>query len=789
MPYTINKTNGTLITTVQDGTVDTSSLDITLVGQNFSGYGNTFNENFVQMLENFANISPPLHPLYGQLYYNTTLRKICVYTGIGTDPWKSVGIIENSNTIPTGNSTGNLWWKTDEGRLYGYTGNGNNWTLIGPITSNTPLSGAIESTILRSTTGSDIVVKIIDNGIETAIFSGVDNTINGNTSLNDPSFSSFPFIKEGITLPANSNYVPGVSYWPLPNGSGGYILWGTASSALGLVSESTGNLIYADQYLQVGNLASLPSTTISSDLGILIGSQGTLRVHVTDQNIGNITNVKGSSIRFNIGTTNSTSTLSSSYYNVFSITTGSNNDPKILPNPSASVYIGGPTQPFSYVYANTGTFSSVYGSVVNDNNNRVLTSFSVNVGYGLDLGNSSLETISGPTGSFSISNTGILSVAGTNNQINITGGQHPVFSLPQNIDTTATVNFQRVNATSIFENGSQVLTAASLNSYGVSYIAGTNNQINVSNATGAVTLSLPQSIDTNATVSFQRLNATSIFENGFQVLTAATLNSYGVSYIAGTNNQINVSNATGAVTLSLPQNIDTNATVNFQRLNATSIFENGSEVLTRSSISGTTNQVNVDSSAGSGIRISLPQNIDTTSNPTFNTVTASLIGTASDATKLNGQNASYYQQALNFTPIQQGGGSGQTSNTIKIGWSPNGLKAQIDISDQGFFWLGQQATSSFSPNGFQILPSGLIIQWGNTNINGFVSFPMAFPNNCLSISGSGNGMFVFPGNPWEFAYSLMASNLTKTGFTNNNPGPGGGSGGYNQTQYYIAIGN
>ena len=674
MPYTINKTNGTLITTVQDGTVDTSSLDITLVGQNFSGYGNTFNENFVQMLENFANISPPLHPLYGQLYYNTTLRKICVYTGIGTDPWKSVGIIENSNTIPTGNSTGNLWWKTDEGRLYGYTGNGNNWTLIGPITSNTPLSGAIESTILRSTTGSDIVVKIIDNGIETAIFSGVDNTINGNTSLNDPSFSSFPFIKEGITLPANSNYVPGVSYWPLPNGSGGYILWGTASSALGLVSESTGNLIYADQYLQVGNLASLPSTTISSDLGILIGSQGTLRVHVTDQNIGNITNVKGSSIRFNIGTTNSTSTLSSSYYNVFSITTGSNNDPKILPNPSASVYIGGPTQPFSYVYANTGTFSSVYGSVVKDNNNRVLTSFSVNVGNGLDLGNSSLETISGPTGSFSISNTGILSVAGTNNQINITSGQHPVFSLPQNIDTNATVNFQRVNAISLFQNGSQVLTAASLNSYGVSYIAGTNNQINVSNATGVVTLSLPQ-------------------------------------------------------------------------------------------------------------------NIDTTSNPTFNTVTASLIGTASDATTLNGQNASYYQQALNFTPIQQGGGSGQTSNTIKIGWSPNGLKAQIDISDQGFFWLGQQATSSFSSNGFQILPSGLIIQWGNTNITGFVSFPMAFPNNCLSISGSGQGMFVYPGNRWEFAYSLMASDLTKTGFTNNNPGPGGGSGGYNQTQYYIAIGN
>ena len=724
MPYTINKTNGTLISTIQDGTVNAKTLDITLVGKNFSGYGNIFNKNFVQLLENFANITPPLNPLVGELYYNTSLRTLRINTGVGPDPWKSVGIIENSNSQPSGYNAGNLWWNTDEGRLYGYTGSGDAWTLIGPLISKNAASGAFEISVLRNTIGSDSVLALVSSGDLTKPQAIVSNISNGGTLSTDLRFESFPMIEKGIMLPATSGFTPGVSYF----NEVGSILWGTASSAIGLVDEVRGTILTSSHFVKFNDLEKIPfEVNINSDRGLLVN--GVIKMHVTNSVIGNITNIQGSPIYFNIGTSNSTSSVSGSYYNIFSISTGSNNDPKILPNSTATVYIGTQTQPFSYLYVNTATCSTINGTTINDSNNRVITSFSVNVGRGLDLGNIQSQTLTGPTGSFTLVNTGTLTITGTTNQINVTAGQYPVLSLPQNINTTATVTFDRINGNSIYDSGYRVLTENTLASAGA------------------------------------------------------------IKSIVGTPNQILVSAANqGSVTLSLPQNIDTNATVNFQRLNATSIFENGSEVLTRSSISGTTNQVNVDSSAGSGIRISLPQNIDTTSNPTFNTVTASLIGTASDATKLNGQNASYYQQALNFTPIQQGGGSGQTSNTIKIGWSPNGLKAQIDISDQGFFWLGQQATSSFSPNGFQILPSGLIIQWGNTNINGFVSFPMAFPNNCLSISGSGNGMFVFPGNPWEFAYSLMASNLTKTGFTNNNPGPGGGSGGYNQTQYYIAIG-
>lgn len=43
---------------------------------------------------------------------------------------------------------------------------------------------------------------------------------------------------------------------------------------------------------------------------------------------------------------------------------------------------------------------------------------------------------------------------------------------------------------------------------------------------------------------------------------------------------------------------------------------------------------------------------------------------------------------------------------------------------------------SFSSNGYAQLPSGLFIQWGvySGATNGTVTFPIAFPNACLSVT-------------------------------------------------------
>lgn len=81
MSYNINKSNGDLLVTVEDGTADLTSTSIALVGRNFAGYGEYLNENMVHMLENFASSSQPNSPLEGQLWYDSSTRLLKVYDG------------------------------------------------------------------------------------------------------------------------------------------------------------------------------------------------------------------------------------------------------------------------------------------------------------------------------------------------------------------------------------------------------------------------------------------------------------------------------------------------------------------------------------------------------------------------------------------------------------------------------------------------------------------------------------------------------------------------------------
>ena len=71
MAYTIVKSDGTVLTTVADGTINTTSTPVGLPGRNYAGYGQTVDTNFVHAVENFANSTPPANALKGQLWYNT----------------------------------------------------------------------------------------------------------------------------------------------------------------------------------------------------------------------------------------------------------------------------------------------------------------------------------------------------------------------------------------------------------------------------------------------------------------------------------------------------------------------------------------------------------------------------------------------------------------------------------------------------------------------------------------------------------------------------------------------
>ncbi len=70
MAYVINKTDGTAIVTITDGTVD-NTTSLSLFGKSYSGFGEALNEKLVKLLENSASTSAPTAPIAGEIWFDT----------------------------------------------------------------------------------------------------------------------------------------------------------------------------------------------------------------------------------------------------------------------------------------------------------------------------------------------------------------------------------------------------------------------------------------------------------------------------------------------------------------------------------------------------------------------------------------------------------------------------------------------------------------------------------------------------------------------------------------------
>jgi hypothetical protein len=127
MSYTILKSNGETLTQIVDGLVD-NTTDLTLIGKNAASYGTYLNENFVYLLENFANSNSPTHPIIGQLWYDTSTGRLKVYDG---NLFRVSGGAIVSADIPAQLATGDLWIDSANQQLYFNDGVAN--VLAGPI--------------------------------------------------------------------------------------------------------------------------------------------------------------------------------------------------------------------------------------------------------------------------------------------------------------------------------------------------------------------------------------------------------------------------------------------------------------------------------------------------------------------------------------------------------------------------------------------------------------------------------------------------------------------------------
>lgn len=190
MAYQINKTDGTIVSTVADGQVDTLSTDLTLIGKNYSGFGESLNENFVKILENFANSIRPSHPIRGQIWFDTSEARLKVYNGTEFVPVSSAQI---SGTQPTTLGTGDLWFNSTDKQLYFY--DGSNAILLGPDYSDSQGKSGFEvRSILDTLNQTRVVTLLFNNGLLLGIFAKDSFTpkvaIAGFTGSIQPGFNS-----------------------------------------------------------------------------------------------------------------------------------------------------------------------------------------------------------------------------------------------------------------------------------------------------------------------------------------------------------------------------------------------------------------------------------------------------------------------------------------------------------------------------------------------------------------------------------------------------------------------
>lgn len=231
MAYNITLSNGgTLITGgLPDGTIDTTSTSLTLVGKNYPGYGTFLNENMVHIVENFANGAAPTAPLPGQLWWDTAGKYLKVNTattkGTAASAWKTMATMTSGSSQPNNPIVGEQWWDTSNLQLKVY--NGTSWTAVGPLTTSaTGNTGAVPDTIVATSPSATYVVLkfYIDNQLvgiwskeptfSTAVtgFATVKTGLNLNTTIANQAFQGTADVANNIYYSSLFPSVPGGSF-------------------------------------------------------------------------------------------------------------------------------------------------------------------------------------------------------------------------------------------------------------------------------------------------------------------------------------------------------------------------------------------------------------------------------------------------------------------------------------------------------------------------------------------------------------------------------------------------
>jgi hypothetical protein len=254
MAYTINLTNGTIFATIADGTINTQSSQ-TLIGKNYAGYGQFLDDNFIHLLENGSNSTPPGAPLTGQLWWDTSSGLLKVYNG---SVFKTISAATAASSAPTSNVTGDLWYDTTNQQLKVWTGVA--WLVVGPaFTSGQGVTGAIADTLIDNTNTSHVVIMLYVND-------SVVGIVSKDASFTPaPAISGFTTVRPGITL---STLV----------GSQIPLFQGTATLAQGLVGGQP-------YMLNNANTSTTGTVSVLNNSGLFVGANSDFNAYVNGTNV------------------------------------------------------------------------------------------------------------------------------------------------------------------------------------------------------------------------------------------------------------------------------------------------------------------------------------------------------------------------------------------------------------------------------------------------------------------------------------------------------------------------
>ena len=280
MSYTINNTTGATLVTLKDGTIDTSTTDVSLFGKGYAGFGERLNENFIKLLENFANTTAPDQKIKGQLWYDATTNQLQVYTG---SKWKPVGGSTTTVAQPTSAVQGDMWFDTTNSQLYVYSGT--SWILIGPTSIAGSGVTAMVPAVIESTLGTNKNVLKGTIGDTIVYVASSEEFTPKNTAGSEGAAlitAGFATVKKGITLSTgiSGNKFQGVATQADALNDGGVTIAAseflrsndndTTSGSLGIINDS-GLTVGLDSDLKiyvVGTRVKIKNQTVSGDIEI-----------------------------------------------------------------------------------------------------------------------------------------------------------------------------------------------------------------------------------------------------------------------------------------------------------------------------------------------------------------------------------------------------------------------------------------------------------------------------------------------------------------------------------------